>query len=106
MLSFLGGPPPDDVKPVYSNKVGMWGSPQEIRLMFYLGSPGVPDMVVAEIIMSPMLAKGLSRYLPEKIKAWEDSYGVISMPEDKDLLESLFQVKLDGGPEGEPDGQE
>lgn len=106
MLSLLGGPLPDDVKPVYSNKVGMWGSPQEIRLMFYLGSPGAPDLMQAEVIMSPMLAKGLSRYLPEKIKAWEDSYGVISMPEDKDLLESLFQVKLGGDPEGEPDGQE
>lgn len=104
MLQFLG-PPGDDPKPLYSNKVGMWGSPQEIRLLFFIGSPGTPDTVQAEIIISPMLAKGISRYLPEKVKEWENMYGLISMPEDKALLEALFQTKLGNEPEGEPEDE-
>ena len=94
MLQFLGGPPQQEFTPLYANKVGMIGNPQEIRLLFYLGSMGSQDILQAEIILAPMMVKGILRYLPEKLAEWEKDNGPIYMPEDVELLESLFQVKL------------
>ena len=101
MLQFLGGGQ-QEIKPLYSNKVGMMGNPQEIRLLFYLGSIGAPDILQAEIILSPMMVKGILRYLPNKLAEWEQEFGTINMPEDVELLEKLFQVKLTDDPEDEP----
>lgn len=108
MLQFIGQPQAPDPPAQYANKAGIYGNPQEMRIVFFLTGPSAHDVVVSEIIMSPMMMKGLSRYLPTRIKEWEDDFGVISMPEDKDLLNDLFGVNLKDIPdEGEPDdGQE
>ena len=55
---------------------------------------GAQDILQAEIILAPMMVKGILRYLPEKLAEWEKENGPIYMPEDVELLENLFQVKL------------
>lgn len=97
MLSLLDGL--SEPRAAYSNSMDFVGNPVEIRLGFFLGSPS-GRFKVAEVIMAPMVAKALSRMLPDRIKAWEKDNGFITLPEDIDLLESLFQVKL--RPVGDP----
>jgi hypothetical protein len=93
MTSMFGEP-----RAGYSNALEFVGNSIEIRLVFYLGSPSGHRHKTAEVIMAPLVAKALSRLLPERIKDWEKENGFINMPEDKDLLEGLFQVKLQPEP--------
>jgi hypothetical protein len=95
MFDLLGISEP---KAIYSNSLDFLGNPLEIRIAFSLSSPTGTRHKVAEIILAPIVAKALARILPERIKDWEQTNGFINMPEDKDLLESLFQVKLRPGP--------
>ena len=103
MASMFGEP-----RAGYSNAMEFVGNSIEIRLVFYLGSPSGQRYKTAEVIMAPLVAKALSRLLPERIKDWEKENGFINMPEDKDLLEGLFQVKLRPeplSPDGESDAE-
>ena len=104
MIDLLGMNEP---RAVYANSLDFLGNPLEIRIAFSLGSPTGARIKVAEVILAPIVAKALARILPERIKDWEKTNGFINMPEDKDLLDSLYQVKLRPEPsptdEGTPD---
>ena len=91
MIDLLGMNEP---RATYANSLDFLGNPLEIRIAFFLGSPAGSRYKVAEVILAPIVAKALARILPERVKDWEKENGFINMPEDKDLLESLFQVKL------------
>ena len=102
MLEFLGM---NEVKPGYANGMEFMGNTVEIRLHFFLASSNGGRIRVAEIILAPIVAKALYRMMGENIKAWEKDHGFITLPEDVDLLESLFQVKLrpSGAPPSTPE---
>mgnify|MGYP001597739435 CR=1 FL=1 len=101
----LSGLDIDSQRPVYANTIDMVANEFEIRLAFYMASPRGPRLKVAEIIMAPIVAKVLTKLMPERIKMWEDANGYINLPDDVALLESLFGVKLQprqGPPPDEP----
>ena len=81
-------------KPEYANQIEFIGNPIEIRLRFHRIHPGAPDQAVGEIIMHPMVVKGLARMMTNKVKDWEKEHGEIFMPDDVKLLESFFGGKL------------
>lgn len=78
----------------YANSVEMVANAFEIRLLFSLSSPNGQKSRSAEVIMPPIVAKVLSKLLPDRIKIWENDFGFINIPEDVQLLEELFNVKL------------
>ena len=79
------------------------GNLVEIRLRFRRIHPIGNDQEVAEIIMHPMVAKGLVRMMEKSIKEWEKDHGEIHMPDDVGLLEQLFRAKFRPGEENESD---
>ena len=86
--------------PAYANQVEFLGNPAEIRLRFYLSHPGHRSSISAEIILPPMVAKGVALMLQAKIEEWESEYGIITLPDDVRLLESLFGAQI--GPKKNP----
>jgi len=99
MLAFTDPTP----KPEYANQIEFVGNPVEIRLRFTRIHPHAMPETVAEIILHPLVAKGLHRMLTAKIPEWEKVYGEIFMPDDVGLLESLFGAPMKRpGEEDEP----
>lgn len=94
MLDLISGLEFDSPRPVYANTIDMIANEFEIRLAFYTASAYGPRLKVAEIIMAPMVAKVLTKLMPERIKQWEGANGHIDLPDDVALLENLFGVKL------------
>lgn len=93
MLSMLGVGDASP-KPEYSNQIEFIGNPVEIRLRFNRIHPGGGDQIAAEIIMHPMVAKGMARMMMQRIQEWEKDNGEIFMPDDVKLIEDFFRATL------------
>ncbi|MBN2551108.1 MAG: DUF3467 domain-containing protein, partial [Anaerolineales bacterium] len=82
---------PDNLSIEYVNLVRIAHSPSELVFDFAQLLPGAsPAQVTSRIIMSPVSAKLFQRALSENLNKYEAAFGVISIPGDTTLADTLF----------------
>jgi hypothetical protein len=105
MLNFVGPMQQESVSAEYINEIEFNHNPAEIRIRFYrsdMNFPAQQRVLIHEIIMAPIIAKILFRGLGDAIKAFEEQWGTIFLPDDWELVQNLFGIK-EAPPAKEPE---
>lgn len=88
MLTGLFGS--DNPEPVYANDAQVTHNLIEFRLRFrFVGE--MRAKAQAEVVMHPIIMKGLIELLQKEIATFEKDHGVIYLPTDVSGLEGLFK---------------
>ena len=83
---------PEGMEPAYANLARISHSPADIVIDFAHLVPGETSANVrSRVVMTPLSAKLLLRALTENIARYEAAFGVIPMPSNSSLAESLFR---------------
>lgn len=73
------------IQPVYTNQVGVWPSNMDLQLVFAVEGPTTEGpQVVAALVMTMPLVKGLYERLGMAITQYEERCGPIVLPEIDD----------------------
>ncbi len=86
---------PEIEKGVYSNLTIMGFTPSEFIMDFVFHHPGMPRAnVQSRVIMSPVQAKRLMRLLEQNMANYENTNGVIQLPEDSSAKGPISPFKI------------
>lgn len=83
---------PPEINAVYANLARIAHSPSDLVFDFAHLMPGaLPARVQARVVMSPLGAKLFQRALAENLARYEAAFGVIKIPGEDSLADSLFR---------------
>lgn len=82
---------PQGLVETYCNQFYVQHTPSEVYLDGFVLGPGQRRVdIKVRLVMHPATAKALERTLARNIAKYEETYGVIPLPGDTDLVASLF----------------
>ena len=83
---------PEEINAVYANLVRIAHSPSDLVFDFAHLMPGAsPARVQARVVMSPLGAKLFQRALAENLARYEAAFGMVKIPGESNLADSLFR---------------
>ncbi len=83
---------PENLEPVFSNGVLIMNRWDEFSLIFIRSAPGRKPVAKAIITLTPKHAKRFLKELEANIKSYEEQFGEIKLPGDKEKKESTSYI--------------